>query len=467
MKKKGVIYLAIIFSLSVASTAFGAETSFSDVPKDHWSYKAVDQLVKDGLVSGYDDKTFRGDTVISRYEMAVIVAKAMENIDKADSQTKTLVNKMSTEYSKELQAMGVRVTRLERAVAQAEPSLIDWSGTNLSFQTNNMTKVINGKAYSQSIINGRDKYQDLHFYTTELVMSSRVSENWRLEVKAEGSKNFEGNNVIQNHLTGLLDLKSYKVSGKVWGGTLTLGRAEDNIINGLVYDDFMSGARFEFGKKDTGLKTTVYVGKVDNSNTSYGTLQVIPTYINQYFGVNLTALKVDYTLNDRTDLHAAAYRTEAYNDAYQMASIWEAAFNTKLNQKLELKGDYAKSNFDDNNTSYMVGLNYKTVDRSVPRSNGWVLDYVKIGAKAVIETGYDFKNYQYTSATNMGDVSWNTTTKVTTLNSTNGQKGWQFTYRYVPIKNVLLTVRYLRAEPVNGNDYDVIKWFRAQLAFFF
>ena len=65
----------------VPGVAFAAEGAdgFSDVPKDHWAYEALDYLAKDGIIEGYGDGTFRGNRTMTRYEMASIVAKATQN----------------------------------------------------------------------------------------------------------------------------------------------------------------------------------------------------------------------------------------------------------------------------------------------------------------------------------------------------------------------------------------------------
>jgi hypothetical protein len=113
MKKTMVILLAMVFMLGIAGTAFAAP-GFSDVPAKHWSYDAVTKLAKAGIVDGYGDGTFRGDKTISRYEMAVITAKAVEKYSKADASLKGIIDKLSVEFASELNTLGARVTKLEQ-----------------------------------------------------------------------------------------------------------------------------------------------------------------------------------------------------------------------------------------------------------------------------------------------------------------------------------------------------------------
>lgn len=50
---------------------------FSDLPRTHWAAGSVYPLVKEGLVSGYPDGTFRGKKLIDRYGMASFAAKLL------------------------------------------------------------------------------------------------------------------------------------------------------------------------------------------------------------------------------------------------------------------------------------------------------------------------------------------------------------------------------------------------------
>ncbi|MFA6851237.1 MAG: S-layer homology domain-containing protein, partial [Selenomonadaceae bacterium] len=55
MKKALSTMVAFALAAGISGTVMAADSagSFSDIPKDHWSYAAVDQLVKDGIIEGY------------------------------------------------------------------------------------------------------------------------------------------------------------------------------------------------------------------------------------------------------------------------------------------------------------------------------------------------------------------------------------------------------------------------------
>ena len=65
----------------VAGTNMKADrtTLFPDVPSNHWAYEAVSDLSRRGLVEGYPDGTFGGDRMLTRYEFAEIVYRAIQN----------------------------------------------------------------------------------------------------------------------------------------------------------------------------------------------------------------------------------------------------------------------------------------------------------------------------------------------------------------------------------------------------
>ena len=96
-----------ISGTALAAAADGAD-SFSDVPKDHWSYAAVDQLVKDGILEGNGDGTFAGDRPMSRYEMAAAIARAEAKLQSVNPADQALIEKLGQEYQAELQKMEAR-----------------------------------------------------------------------------------------------------------------------------------------------------------------------------------------------------------------------------------------------------------------------------------------------------------------------------------------------------------------------
>ena len=53
-------------------------SSFSDVPANEWYYTIINEAVKSGLVSGYEDNTFQPQKTITRFEAISIVSRMIE-----------------------------------------------------------------------------------------------------------------------------------------------------------------------------------------------------------------------------------------------------------------------------------------------------------------------------------------------------------------------------------------------------
>ena len=112
MKKTVAAALAAAFVVGASSTTFAAGNPFSDVPAGHWAYDSVAKLAAIGVVEGYGDGTYRGDRLITRYEMAQMVAKAMAK--NPGGVTKAELDRLAAEFRDELDALGVRVAELEK-----------------------------------------------------------------------------------------------------------------------------------------------------------------------------------------------------------------------------------------------------------------------------------------------------------------------------------------------------------------
>lgn len=117
MTKKKLAFCVLSAMMLSSTSVFAADNDlFSDVPVDHWAYDAVYQLAKDGILTGYDDNTFKGDLVITRYEMAQIIANARTHKASADRTDQAVIDKLSDEFSEDLESLGIRVTRLEKTI---------------------------------------------------------------------------------------------------------------------------------------------------------------------------------------------------------------------------------------------------------------------------------------------------------------------------------------------------------------
>ena len=126
--------IAVVFMLALVAPAFAQP--FADVPADHWAFDAIAELAAKGILEGYPDGTFKGDRAMTRYEMAMALARILARIEaikippppkipppevrRADiDRLQRLIN----EFRAELSALGVRITAVEEQLAAVKARL--------------------------------------------------------------------------------------------------------------------------------------------------------------------------------------------------------------------------------------------------------------------------------------------------------------------------------------------------------
>ena len=115
--------VAVAAALMFAVVAPAFAQPFADVPTNHWAYDAIAELAAKGLVEGYPDGTFKGDRAMTRYEMAMVVARLLARIEsiqipapqppQVTAQDLANIQRLINEFRAELAALGVRVTAIE------------------------------------------------------------------------------------------------------------------------------------------------------------------------------------------------------------------------------------------------------------------------------------------------------------------------------------------------------------------
>jgi len=72
----------IVAICSAAASILSAQAGApADVPRNHWAFEAVDTLFKAGILHGYPDGTFKGNRMVSRYELAGTLATVNGQFD--------------------------------------------------------------------------------------------------------------------------------------------------------------------------------------------------------------------------------------------------------------------------------------------------------------------------------------------------------------------------------------------------
>ncbi|MBF8437779.1 S-layer homology domain-containing protein [Halanaerobiaceae bacterium Z-7014] len=76
--KKLTFVLVLLLAVAVAMPA---QANFPDVSEDHWAYEAVVELQAAGVIEGYPDGEFKGQQNMTRYEMALIIARMLDDLN--------------------------------------------------------------------------------------------------------------------------------------------------------------------------------------------------------------------------------------------------------------------------------------------------------------------------------------------------------------------------------------------------
>jgi len=80
MKRFLAILVSAVMIIGMALPVLASP--FSDLADTHWAADAVKMLAALGIVQGYPDGSFKGRNQATRYEVALMVARALEYLDK-------------------------------------------------------------------------------------------------------------------------------------------------------------------------------------------------------------------------------------------------------------------------------------------------------------------------------------------------------------------------------------------------
>lgn len=109
MKKVISNVLAVTVALQVVmapATSFAAEKDFPDVPKGHWSYKAITNLTSKEIIAGYDNGKFGFGDVVNREQVAALIYRALKPETKSEYKNPySDISEGTTMFQKEILAL--------------------------------------------------------------------------------------------------------------------------------------------------------------------------------------------------------------------------------------------------------------------------------------------------------------------------------------------------------------------------
>ena len=388
---KKTLVLAMAMALGVSATAFAANP-FSDVPAGHWAYASVAKLAATGVVDGYPDGTFKGDNLMTRYEMAQIVAKALaKGSIGAD-------DKLVGEFADELDTLGVRVAKLEKKqdnvkiTGNIRATYVNYTGDGDA--TGNTTKL-----------------------RSRLFFTGAVNDNWNFVSMLQNDQDLNGSGDNANGDENNTFQRAY-LTGKIGSVGVTAGRYEGFMAEGNVYDTRINGVKLDFGKA---VKFTAEAGKMSSASnvTGKANTSVAGKYYRGTIAGNVGALALEANYISADSVLALGGITTSNG---HMGTTDDQIYTFGANYKtgdltigaMYLKGDSDYSDkYDMDDDGYVISLGYGAAKANKVGSLGVWAKYYDQGAPTVLahtfnaayKPEYGFKGYavgiDYTVAKNM------------------------------------------------------------------
>ncbi len=419
--KKSLTTLAITLALGAATTAFAAVAtsadSFTDVPKDHWSYAALDELAKDGIIEGYGDSKFQGNRMMSRYEMATIVAKAMDKVKSGSLGDQALVEKLEKEYGSELEALNKKVDALDKKVDE----------TNVRIDNVKITGFVRTQ-WDSDDQGGNSNNGDKRFYM-DLEGEMKVSDNWKAKFQSETNRHYSSINGKTHKGNDDTDTGTFQ---RIWvDGTI----ANDWYVNigrkwsGIGYQNMLQGSETDGVQLWHPISKDLMVSGWSFAPTWNGADYTV-------YGANIFG-KIAHNL-ELNVAYGASNKEKWFGDKYGSADL-----RTQLTPTVKLTGTYVWTGADEDNTDKAVRLDYKGTNLKNVGSFGAYTRFVNYGANGDI--GHDDE---------WGSLPSN-------------MKGWIFGVKYVPWQDVEWETLYSKQTINENSTKDDRKLFRTQVDFHF
>ena len=433
MKKS--LVLAMAMALGVTASAYAANP-FSDVPAGHWAYDSISKLAAAGVIDGYGDGTFGGDKLMTRYEMAQIVAKAMA---KGAS-----VERLAAEFADELDNLGVRVANLEKKADNVKiTGEVRFRYVN---QDGAMAKADHGEYY-EVWGNKSNHTADIR---SRIWINGMINDDWTYTGMLQNVQNLNNNTGDEN-----TSFQRAYVDGKLGGMAVRAGRYNLVIADGNIYDTRADGLELSYGNK---LKLKGFAGKATDDIT---VVPYMATNGDNTFAADITNGGKYWGLAVEGELAKGLKATAGYTKFKDMGTgfveaanpgetfgktdidngIWHAGLSYDIGHfnlsAMYLKGDLSADKY---NNIGNIDIN-KAIDQYLD-DDGFVIGLSYKGAKAedAGSWGAWAKYYDQGAQTYVAH-----TTDANTFGMT-GFKGFGVGANYTLAKNIVANVAYYNTE---------------------
>ena len=421
MKKS--LVLAMAMALGVTASAYAANP-FSDVPAGHWAYDAVNKLAAAGVVDGYPDGTYGGDKLMTRYEMAQIVAKAMAKGANVD--------KLAAEFADELDSLGVRVANLEKKADNVK---------------------ITGQArFSYKDLSG-DVDGDGAALRTRLWVTGQVNEDWTYTGMFQNTQDFSNEEGDEDVV-----LNRAYLNGRLGGLDVQAGRWDEVLFTGNVLDSYLDGVKVSYGDKVKVFGLAAKGASHQDDNVDYLFDSEDRLYV---VGVEADMGAVNaYAAYLETDAsgHATLENKPTANTDNMDKEIWNVGVSYNFAPDFTLAAEYMRGNeeyYDTDKDGWWADLSWKGAKADEPGSYGLHVGYFDQSANAYLSPTTDgFVGRGYDDLDKDG-------IKEHVIEGTGifdeGYKGWNVGASYALAKNIVAVVNYYDFEgKENGKDAETI-----------
>ena len=425
MKKS--LVLAMAMALGVTASAYAANP-FSDVPAGHWAYDSINKLAAAGVIEGYGDTTFGGDKLMTRYEMAQIVAKAMAKGANVD--------KLAAEFADELDNLGVRVANLEKKADNVKiTGQIRYEYGDRSGSLKNGTTSLAGVAVNR--------------LRSRLFVSGQINDDWSYTGRIENNQKFNNNAGEEK-----TDFNQAYVNGRLGGLAVTAGKTDLFLANGNLYDATAEYVGVSYGKD---VKVNAYYGKP----TDYGYENIYGASLSGKIGK--LALSAGYDkfqdalataamVGDGASTNTVAAKVGEDN------GVWNVNAAYAFDKNVVLEATYLNSDLDKNDIrfttsgatdadtdGYAIALNYKGANKAKPGTWGVWTKYYDQGVGTFV-------------AHTMKDGDWG-------YMMDEGFKGYNIGANYALAKNIVYNIDYFDLEGKESERTNRVIWSRLQINF--
>ena len=412
MKKS--LVLAMAMALGVTASAYAANP-FSDVPAGHWAYDSISKLAAAGVIEGYGDDTFRGDRLMTRYEMAQIVARAMAKGANVD--------KLAAEFADELEKLNVRVAALEK-----KSDNVKITGEIRYHYKHQKNTNFDDKRYSETGLRSR------------LYFTGKVNDNWNYVGRIQNQQWFHKSDEpdVGNKGDEGTEFNIAKLEGRLGGVNVIAGRDDDVFADGYIYDGEHDAIKLSYGDKwyvsgAYGKLTDLNDDDFPNTATKFFTAEIGSNIEGSFVNGKIGYLKNKF----------GADGEKVYNGDDNVG-IWYVGADFNVAKDLAFNAMYLRSNrdkftVDDTNyeskkDGYVFGLGYKGAEASEPGSWGLTARYYNQGRGTYLAHTID------------GETGFAT-----------GFKGWSIGGEVAVAKNMVASVTYYDTKALKGEQEDNAK----------